>query len=127
MPTASAAGERLPRRETLRRGADYQRCYKTGGRRHGALATLHFAVNSEGYPRLGVTVSRKVGHAVIRHRLKRWTRECFRRNPGRRDLPAFDLVVHFKPPAAASVFDQFRSELERLLGQLPVTTAGGRR
>jgi len=32
-----------------------------------------------GAPRLGITVSRRVGHAVTRNRIKRRVRECFRR------------------------------------------------
>jgi ribonuclease P protein component len=111
-------GERLPRRQTLRRAADYQSCYRHGGRRQGAFATLHFRANDAGCPRLGVTVGRKVGKAVARHRLKRWARECFRRSPRRAELPAFDLVVHFKPGAAAGSFTDFRAELDRQLAGL---------
>lgn len=120
MPADPApAGERLPRRETLRRSSDYQQCYRHGRRRHGALVTLHFHPNREGRPRLGVTVSRKVGHAVVRNRLKRWTREHYRRAPRRGELGALDLVVHFKPEARRAGFTQLCAELERLLGTLP--------
>ncbi len=119
MPAApNSPGERLPRRHTLRRAADYQRCYRQGARRQGALATLHFRANDVGGPRLGVTVGRKVGKAVARHRLKRWARECYRRSPRRAALPAVDLVVHFKPGAAAGRFADFRAELDRLLAGL---------
>ena len=127
MSTAAAAplprAERLPRQQTLRRGADYQRCYRSGRRRHGSLVTLHFHPNDEGFPRLGITVSRKVGRAVVRNRLKRWTRECFRRSPRRAGLPAFDLVVHFKPAARTASFDAVCGELDRLLAALPRVAA----
>jgi ribonuclease P protein component len=51
-----------------------------------------------GPPRLGLVVSRKVGAAVHRNRVKRLCRECFRQLP---DLlpPAVDLVVIAKPEA----------------------------
>jgi len=42
-------------------------------------------------PRLGVTVSSKVGSAVIRNRVKRWVREAFRSVAA--ELPPVDLVV----------------------------------
>ncbi|KAB2959187.1 MAG: ribonuclease P protein component [Thermoanaerobaculia bacterium] len=124
MPTASAApGERLPRQQTLRRGADYQRCYRGGRRRHGILVTLHFHPNDEGHPRLGITVSRKVGSSVVRQRLKRWTREVFRRSPRRAALAPLDLIVHFKPGAGEADFASFRAELERLLAGAPAGAA----
>jgi len=116
---ASPAGERLPRRETLRRSSDYQLCYRSGRRRHGGFATLHFRVNEEGAPRLGVTASRKVGRAVVRNRLKRWTRELYRRHPRRAELPSMDLIVHFRPAARGAGFGEFAAELDRLLSGLP--------
>ena len=114
MPAAATVSERFPRAATLRRAADFQRCYREGKRRHGALVTLHSLPNAAGMPRLGVTVSRRVGGAVVRNRLKRWTRESFRRHPRRTALPACDLVVHFKPAAGACDHAALARELGRL-------------
>lgn len=118
MPPAPPADQRLPRRATLRKSADYQTCYKAGRRRHGPLLTLHFQSNPTGSPRLGITASRRVGPAVVRTRLKRWVRECYRRSPQRGALPALDLVVHLKPEAAQATFASFAAELDRLLGEV---------
>ncbi|HEX9669889.1 MAG TPA: ribonuclease P protein component [Thermoanaerobaculia bacterium] len=114
------AGERLHGRERLRRRTDYLRCYRTGRRRYGNLAILYHAPNDLGHPRLGITASRKVGKAVVRQRLKRRTREAYRRWPHRGRLPALDLVVHLKPEARDSEFRVFREELLGLFaGLLP--------
>jgi ribonuclease P protein component len=118
VPLSGAAGERLRSEERLRRRTDYLRCYRTGRRRHGPLAIVYFAPNSLGHPRIGITASRKVGKAVIRHRLKRRIKEVYRRWPGRAQLPALDLVVHLKPEAGKSDFPGFRDELLRLLSSL---------
>jgi len=115
---AGAAGERLTSEERLRRRTDYLRCYRTGRRRHGPLAILYFVPNQLGHPRLGITASRKVGKAVVRHRLKRRIKEVYRRWRDRGKLPALDLVVHLKPEAGKSDFPELRSELLRLLGGL---------
>lgn len=118
-------GERLLPEEKLRQRADYLRCYRTGRRRHGSLATLHFVPNQVGHPRLGITASRKVGKAVVRQRLKRRIREIYRRWKDRGKLPALDLVVHLKPEARASEFPAFHDELLRLLaGLVPRREAG---
>jgi ribonuclease P protein component len=121
----AARGERLLRDETLRTTADYQRCYREGARRHGALAVVHARANGLGRVRLGTSVGRKVGGAVVRNRLKRWTRECFRRSPLRAALPALDLVVQPKPGAGAADHGAYCRELERLLK--PLATAPSRR
>lgn len=51
--------------------------------------------NDLGHPRLGLTVSRKVGNAVRRNAIKRRLREAYRHT--RHDLPATDLVVVVRP------------------------------
>jgi ribonuclease P protein component len=121
-PLGGAAGERLTSGERLRRRTDYLRCYRTGRRRHGPLAILYFVPNQLGHPRLGITASRKVGNAVVRHRLKRRIKEVYRRWQDRGRLPALDLVIHLKPEAGKSDFPALCAELVRLLGGL-----GGRR
>jgi len=115
---ATVSDERFPRQRSLRRSADYQQCYRAGARRQGTLATLHVRANGVATPRLGLTASRKVGGAVVRNRLKRWTRESFRRWPRRGELPAADLVVHFKPAAAAATHAELAGELTRLWSRL---------
>jgi len=114
----STPGQRLPAGERLRRRADYLRCYRTGRRRHGSLAILYFVPNQLEGPRLGITASRKVGKAVVRHRLKRRIKEIYRRWPHRSQLPPLDLVVHLKPEAGGSDFPALRTELLRLLSGL---------
>ena len=113
-----APPQKLRRSEKLRRSAHYLRCYRRGRKRHGNLATLHFHPNEEGAARLGITASRKVGKAVVRHRLKRRVREVFRRWEGRAELPGSDLVVHLKPAAGKADFRALKRELEILFSRL---------
>lgn len=110
--------ERLSRDERLRRRADYLRCYRQGRRRHGALSILYFVPNELPHPRIGITASRRVGKAVVRHRLKRRVKETFRRWKDREHLPAVDMVVHLKPSAKESDHPSLRKDLEGLLRSL---------
>lgn len=50
--------------------------------------------------RLGVTVSRRIGNAVARNRIKRRVRECFRLAMRERITPGLSLVVIARPGAA---------------------------
>lgn len=120
LPAKVRGSQRLLPKERLRRRADYLRCYRTGRRRHGALAILYFVPNELGHPRLGITASRKVGPAVVRQRIKRRIKEVYRRWKDRGKLPALDLVVHLKPEARQADFQALKAELLRLLsGVLP--------
>ena len=60
------------------------------------LLTLYVAENDCGYPRLGVSVGKSCGGAVVRNRLKRLLREAFRQNQCR--IPAgFDYLLMISP------------------------------
>ena len=111
-------GERLLPEHRLHKRPEYQRCYQTGRRYHGHLATLHFAPNQLEHPRIGITATRKVGSAVVRQRLKRRVREVYRRWSRRSQLPPRDLIVHLKPAAAEASFTDLRKELLRLFSRL---------
>jgi ribonuclease P protein component len=59
-----------------------------------------------------------VGGAVVRNRLKRRAREIYRRWNGRRQLPALDIVLHFKTTAREASFEELETELQRLCRSL---------
>jgi len=113
-------GESLLPEERLRRRADFLRCYERGSRRYGRLVTLHVVERGPEAmgPRLGITVTRKVGGAVVRHKIKRRIREIYRRWSQRRQLPAYDLLLHAKPRAREADFTALETEIQRLLQQL---------
>tara|TARA_B100000900_G_scaffold356860_1_gene326863 strand:- start:142 stop:393 length:252 start_codon:yes stop_codon:yes gene_type:complete len=66
--------------------------------------------NGTSQTRVGLTVSRKVGNAVIRNRVKRWLREAIRHQQTQLP-PGFDVVVIAYPQAADSSFNAIGREL----------------
>jgi len=88
----SRGKESFPKAAHLTRRSEFLSLSRGGRRVH----TSHFVViskaNNKGQTRLGITVSAKVGKAVIRNRIKRLVREFFRRH--RREIPSSqDIVV----------------------------------
>ncbi len=72
------AGERSPRRGRLSKSADFDRVVRTGRSHAGRELVLYvFPRGGDEPPRLGMSVSRKVGGAVERNTVKRMLREAF--------------------------------------------------
>jgi ribonuclease P protein component len=61
---------------------------------------------------VGITVSGRVGNAVVRNRLKRWIREYVRHNRG--ELPAGDVAIVAKTSASGCAHDVVDHDLHRL-------------
>ncbi len=103
------ADERFPWRHRIVRASDFRRIYRTGRRFDAGRFVLFGRPNGLGYHRLGLTVSRKVGRAVARNRVKRQFREIFRRFSSEIPCPS-DLVVNAKRDCVAVAFAVLRED-----------------
>ncbi len=105
------------RRTRLTDSPEFERVYRQGAVYRGALFSVHAFPNELGTPRLGLTVSRKVGNAVTRNAVRRRLKEVFYSNLSA--IPArWDLVVSARPAAAEAEFGDLREEFVRSLGKL---------
>lgn len=75
---------------------DYSRAHREGLRQMRGPLVVHGVANGLPHARLGLSVSRRVGIAVKRNRIKRLVREAFRLNQ-RALPPGVDLVVSVRP------------------------------
>jgi ribonuclease P protein component len=109
---------RSPNRGRLSRSAEFERVYRQGrstANRHLVLYT--FANVSADSPRLGLSVSRKVGGAVERNRVKRLLREAFA-SVQEGIEPGQDIVVVARPPALELAEREGLAGLETSLREL---------
>ncbi len=108
---------RFGKRARLTLHGEFIAVQQRGRRVHAGAYLVVAAENGLGRARLGVSVSKRIGNAVVRNRVKRWVREAFRRAAA--DLPALDVVVVARSGAPAGGL----AAAQRALGAV----AGGRR
>ena len=97
---------------------DFLAVYQQGVRSHSENFTVIVSRNQTGISRLGVTVSKKVGNAVQRNRIKRLIREFFRLNRSRLSTPQ-DIIVIAKKDSSFMKYQDICSELESHLIKNP--------
>ena len=64
--------------ESLKRNSDFQRVYREGKSYANRYLVLYVLQNQTERNRLGISVSKKVGNSVVRHRMARLIRESYR-------------------------------------------------
>ena len=69
----------------------FRRLYSTSGQAN-SIMVLYARKNRTGTTRVGITVSKKLGHAVVRNRVRRRLREVYRLNEAKFQ-PGWDIVV----------------------------------
>ena len=82
----------------------FQRLYRTNGQANGYLV-LYARKNRTGTNRVGITVGKKLGHAVVRNRVRRRLREVYRLNEDKFQA-GWDIVVVARTRAVYAEFNQ---------------------
>ena len=78
--------------ESLKKNKDFQKVYRNGKSYANKYLVMYVLENDLQKNRIGVSVSKKVGNSVVRHRLARLIRESFRLN-GDKFQSGLDIVV----------------------------------
>jgi ribonuclease P protein component len=99
----------FPKKKRLISNSQFKDVLARGRRRSNGVLMLYMAQNDLEYSRLGISVGKSYGNAVVRNRLKRLMREAFRQN--QHQIPAgFDYVLMISPrwPKKSNVEKSFK-------------------
>jgi len=103
----------FPQQERLKRRQDFEAVYRSGRKRVGREFVCYVARREGRGRRMGLSVSRKVGGAVVRNRVKRLIREVYRTNRSGMATDV-DIVVVARPAAAGLSYAACSEALRKL-------------
>ena len=101
----------------LRHSLDFRAVYQARHARHGRLMVIHSRANTIGHPRIGFSISTRVGGAVQRNLVKRRLRQLAHARLAGSEQ-GLDLVVVVRPAAAQATFPELESEFGALANQV---------
>ena len=78
--------------ETLKKNIEFQKVYKNGKSYANKYLVMYVLENGLDITRIGISVSKKVGNSIVRHRLTRLIREAGRLNYGNIQS-GYDIVI----------------------------------
>jgi ribonuclease P protein component len=85
--------------QKLTKKSEFDSLYATGSKRTVGPLLIHKNKNNLEYSRLGLSIPKRVGNAVIRNRIKRLCREAFMQSKD--DLPnSLDVLITIRPHTA---------------------------
>lgn len=102
---------------SLKENYEFRRLYSKGKSAAGRLLVLYVRRVRRPDNRVGITVSRKLAHAVKRNRVRRRLREIYRLNE-RRFVRGLDLVVVVRGRGVEAPYRALEEELLALAGKL---------
>ncbi|HHX72543.1 MAG TPA: ribonuclease P protein component [Clostridiales bacterium] len=99
--------------KSLNQNADFHRLYRRGKKDFSKTIAVYFRRNGGRGQRLGITVSAKLGGAVVRNRLKRRIREMYRIREERM-VPGYDIVIVARAALIGAPFSRLERDFDRI-------------
>ena len=102
---------------TVKENYEFRRIYRKGRSAVSPCLVVYCQKNRKGQSRLGVTVSTKLGHAVVRNHVRRQLREIYRLNKDRM-IPGYDVILVARVKAVHTPYRKIEKSYLQALEQL---------
>jgi ribonuclease P protein component len=106
--------------KSLKENYEFRRIYSRGKSAVSPYMVLYCRKNGRDYNRFGITASTKLGHAVVRNRIRRRFREIYRTNEGKFSR-GWDIIVVARFRCVDGKYSVMQSEFLRLAEKLGIT------
>ena len=108
---------------TLKNSREFGSVYNTRNSVANKYLVMYLRDNGLEYNRLGISVSKKVGNSVVRHRVTRLVREAYRLNRDNIDV-GYDIVIVARPASKDKKCQDIESALMHLCGLKKISHIG---
>ena len=102
---------------TVKENYEFRRIYRKGKSVVSPYMVLYCQKNRQGRTRLGITVSTKLGKAVIRNRVRRRFREIWRLNQADM-VPGWDIILVARVRAVEAPYEKLDKTYRKLLHEV---------
>lgn len=99
--------------ESLKKNRQFQSVYKSGKSYANKYLVMYVKENGTGGNRIGISVSKKVGNSVVRHRITRLVRESYRLQESMFNS-GLDIVIVARKNAGSAGYEEIYSGLQHL-------------
>lgn len=99
--------------ESLKKNYEFQYVYKRGKSFANKYLIMYQMENGLGHNRIGISVSKKVGNSIVRHRVTRLIRESYRLQEGRFQR-GYDIIIIARASAKGRTYQEIESALLHL-------------
>ena len=113
----------MKRAVTLKENHEFRRLYQKGASAVSGCMVVYCRKNRLGHNRLGITVSVKLGHAVVRNRARRRLREVYRVNSGALKQ-GYDIILVARGKTVSPGWNELNATFLRLCRKLELMGEG---
>lgn len=106
---------------SLKNSREFSQVYNHKESLANKYLVMYIQPNDQVYSRIGISVSKKVGNSVVRHRIKRLIKESYRLNIDK-IASGYDIVVVARYTAKGKTFSEIESAFLHLCHKLKIKT-----
>lgn len=110
---------KLKNTQPIKLNRDFRRLYAKGKSVAGGFVVVYARRTSRNINRVGFTVSKSLGNAVVRNRTKRLMRESYRLMEDKLDT-GYDMIIVARNRAAGKTYEQISKDLSFVLHSLGI-------